>query len=112
MAIEAGLYPRPPAPRPALALFAADGDATLGAIAAALRAPAAPLGPLPDLRADQRALLAAAHAEGAAPDQGLAALTVETERMTNSLNTLTYLLRAARGEPLGQSEPEALPAAR
>ena len=31
--------------------------------------------------------------------------------MTNSLNTLTYLLRAARGEPGEANAPEAIPTA-
>jgi uncharacterized membrane protein YccC len=104
MTLEARLYqPPPPTPPPVLRTFAADVDVTLDALAQALRDPTCSLHDLPDLRADQQALVAAppsgVSTDGAAPTSGFrrAALTTETERITNSLNTLVYLLGEARG---------------
>jgi hypothetical protein len=92
MAIEAELdHKREPPHSAALQTFVADVDTTLAAIALALRDPDQPPAAVPDLRAGQRALGAAAKA--AELSYQAAALTAETERITNSLNTILHLLR-------------------
>jgi len=101
MTLEAGLYedPRPAAPAPLLD-FANNVETTLWALGQALRDPAYALDHLPDLRADQRALAdlqtSSRPGRDAAPDLAgfrHAILVSETDRMTNSLTTMTRVLR-------------------
>ncbi len=79
MAIEAGLLaPQPPAPK-AFKIFSHDLEKILEVLAARLRGSLGPSEPLPDLRADHNRLIA----DGANPW-----IVIETDRMTNALNTL------------------------
>jgi hypothetical protein len=86
MALEAGLFLSHPAPaRQAFQTLANHIEITLYSLAAALRG--SPLRPeeLPDLREDHHAL-----AESGDPlTERYALVNVETDRITNSLNTLT-----------------------
>jgi uncharacterized membrane protein YccC len=85
MSLEADLFRSQPVPaRPAFRTFANDVDATLYFLAAYLRG--IPVHPtdLPDLREDHRALL---HS-GDPRIQRYDLVNVETDRVTNSLNTL------------------------
>jgi uncharacterized membrane protein YccC len=86
MALEAGLSTsRSAPPREAFRKFANDVELTLYYLAAALRG--SPLAPdaLPDLREDHRALVQT----GDSHSQPYALMNVETDRITNSLNTLS-----------------------
>lgn len=86
MALEAGLYSSQPiAARDAFRSFANNVEFTLYYLAAALRG--SPLTPdaLPDLREDHRALV---HS-GDSLTERYALVNVETDRITNSLNTLS-----------------------
>ena len=85
LALEAGLpTARSAPPSDAFRKFAHDVELTLYYLASALRG--SPIGPdaLPDLREDQRALVHSSDAQ----DQPYAFMNVETDRITNSLNTL------------------------
>ena len=105
MAIEAELNHRPEAPRPtALQTFVADVDTTLAAIAAALRDSGELPAGLPDLRSDQSALGAAAGTQAESSYQ-IAVLTAQTERITNSLNTILHLLRYPATEAASKEAP-------
>jgi uncharacterized membrane protein YccC len=86
MALEAGLYTSQPVPvREEFRTFANGVELTLYFLAAALRG--SPLSPesLPDLREDHHALLGS----GDARVERYALVNVETDRIANSLNTLT-----------------------
>lgn len=86
MALEAGLASsRPALVRPAIRKFADDVELTLYYLSAALRG--SPLVPadLPNLREDHHALV---HS-GGSPSERHALVNVETDRITNSLNTLS-----------------------
>jgi hypothetical protein len=85
MALEAGLFRSRSVPaRPQFATFANDVDSTLYFLAAYLRGVPLRPGDLPDLREDHRALL-----RSGAPDvERYELVNVETDRVTNSLNTL------------------------
>jgi uncharacterized membrane protein YccC len=86
MALEAGLLQSQAAPaRPAFRTFANDVDATLYFLAAYLRGVPVHTGDLPDLREDHRALIQADAPHGARYEL----VNVETDRVTNSINTLT-----------------------
>ncbi len=89
MALEAGLLRSQAVPaRPAFRTFSNDVDATLYFLAAYLRGVPVQAGDLPDLREDHRALI---HSE--APHTARYELVnVETDRVTNSINTLTVEL--------------------
>jgi uncharacterized membrane protein YccC len=84
MALEAGLSSRPALPREEFRKFAHDVELTLYYLAARLRG--SPLAPesLPDLAEDHRAL---AHC-----GESCALINVETDRVANSLNTLSEKL--------------------
>jgi uncharacterized membrane protein YccC len=86
MSLEAGLATSAPVPpRDAFRKLANDADATLYYLAPALRGSAIERGHLPDLREDHHALL-----QSGDPHVGRYALVnVETDRMVNSLNTLS-----------------------
>ena len=86
MSLEAGLLSSAPAPpRDAFRKLASDTDATLYYLAAALHGSSLDRSHLPDLREDHHALL-----QSGDPHVGRYALVnVETDRMVNSLNTLT-----------------------
>jgi uncharacterized membrane protein YccC len=86
MSLEAGLAASAPAPpREAFRKLSNDADATLYYLAAALRGSSIERGHLPDLRDDHHALL-----QSGDPLVGRYALVnVETDRMVNSLNTLS-----------------------
>jgi uncharacterized membrane protein YccC len=85
MALEAGLFRSRPAPaRAEFATFTNDVDSTLYFLAAYLRGVLVRHGDLPDLREDHRALL---HA-GVPDVERYELVNVETDRVTNSLNTL------------------------
>ncbi len=85
MSMEAGLFRSQPVPaRPAFRTFANDADATLYFLAAYLRSTPVHPGDLPDLREDHRALL---HS-GDHRTERYELVNVETDRVTNSLNTL------------------------
>ena len=89
MALEAGLFRSRPVPaRPAFATFANNVDSTLYFLAAYLRGVAVHPGDLPDLREDHRALLQT----GASNVERYQLVNVETDRVTNSLNTLSLEL--------------------
>ena len=86
MALEAGLHGSRPAPaRDAFRRFANHAELTLHSLSGALRG--SPLTPadLPDLREDHHAL---AHSGDPATER-YALVNVETDRVTNSLNTLS-----------------------
>ena len=85
MSLEAGLIRSRPVPaRVAFRPFAADVDLTLDRLAAALRGAAVRPEELPDLREDHHALVAS----GDPNVERYALVNVETDRVTNSLNTL------------------------
>jgi uncharacterized membrane protein YccC len=86
MALEAGLYggEAPAAARPPFRPYTEHVDVTLYYLAAALRGSPVQPEQLPDVRADHRALVEA----GEAGNQRHALVDVETDRITNSLNTL------------------------
>jgi len=86
MSLEAGLATSAPVPpRDAFRKLANDADATLYYLGAALRGSAIARGHLPDLREDHHVLL-----QSGDPHVGRYALVnVETDRMVNSLNTLS-----------------------
>jgi len=86
LALEAGLGGSRPAPaRDAFRPFANDVELTLYYVAAALRGSPVDRAQLPDLREDHHALVHSGDAEG----ERYALVSVETDRVTNSLNTLT-----------------------
>jgi uncharacterized membrane protein YccC len=98
MAIETGLtHGSPVAASPEFRRFANHVELTLHSLAAALRGSRLRLSDLPDLREDHRAL---AHSEN--PGVRYDLVNIESDRVTNSLNTLTEQLldwmakRAAR----------------
>ncbi|MCU1237550.1 MAG: protein of unknown function YccS/YhfK [Candidatus Solibacter sp.] len=85
MSLEADLFRSDPVPaRPAFRTFANDVDATLYFLAAYLRGTGVHPGDLPDLREDHRALV---HS-GDPHVERYQLVNVETDRVTNSLNTL------------------------
>ena len=89
MSLEAGLFRSEPVPpRPAFATFSNSVDATLYFLAAYLRGVPVQAGDLPDLRDAHRALLQSnvSHAER------YDLVNVESDRITNSLNTLSVEL--------------------
>jgi uncharacterized membrane protein YccC len=85
MALEAGLArSRPAPPRPEFISFADSVERTMHSLAGALRGSPLRIGELPDLRERHSALLAA----GDPLVERYALVNVETDRITNSLNTL------------------------
>ena len=89
MALEAGLFRSRPVPaRPAFAMFANSVDYTLYFLAAYLRGVPVQPGDLPDLREDHRALLQS----GATHAERYELVKVQSDRVTNSLNTLSLEL--------------------
>jgi hypothetical protein len=86
IALEAGLASSRPVPtRDAFRPFANDVELTLYYLAAALRGSPLDREHLPDLREDHHALV---HSDYSA-DERYALVNVETDRITNSLNTLS-----------------------
>lgn len=86
LALEAGLSSSRPVPaREAFRTFANDVEVTLHTLAAVLRGSTLAPNSLPDLREDHHALI---HSSDAAIDR-YALVNVETDRITNSLNTLS-----------------------
>jgi uncharacterized membrane protein YccC len=86
MALEAGLANSHPAPaRPAFRPLADHIELTLYYLAAALRGSPLTRGELPDLREDHHALVAS----GDSLSERYALVNMETDRITNSLNTLS-----------------------
>jgi uncharacterized membrane protein YccC len=80
MALEAGLTSAPAAPAgEAFQVFSQDLEKTLYFLAARLRGSPVQPGSLPDLREDHNRLIRS---------EGLGSILIETDRMTNSLNTL------------------------
>ncbi len=89
MSLEAGLSHSHPVPaRAAFRTFANDVELTLYYLAAALRGSPLEPGELPDLREDHHALV---HS-GDPLTERYALVNVETDRITNSLNTLSQTL--------------------
>ncbi|HVO99696.1 MAG TPA: FUSC family protein [Bryobacteraceae bacterium] len=85
MALEAGLYSSKfAAPRAAFRTFSNDVEKTLYFLAASLRGTEIHPGDLADLREDHHALLR----EGDGREGRYALVNIETDRITNSLNTL------------------------
>ena len=86
MALEAGLSSRRPAPaRDRLRPWAHAVELTLHSVAAALRSSPLTIDDLPDLRQHHNALI---RPDNASPES-YAVVNVETDRITNALNTLT-----------------------
>jgi len=83
MALEAAISASHVSPRETFHKFAADVDVTLALLAAALRGSMVVPEKLPDLREDHHALIHSSDSEGT-----YALVNVETDRITNSLNTL------------------------
>lgn len=89
MALEAGLFRSQPVPaRPQFATFANNVDSTLYFLAAYLRGAGVQAGDLPDLRENHRALVQS----GVSTVERYELVNVETDRVTNSLNTLSVEL--------------------
>ena len=89
MALEAGLLTSHPVPaREPFRRFADDVELTLYYLAAALRGSPIHAAALPNLREDHNALV---HSDEALNDR-YALVNVETDRITNSLNTLSEQL--------------------
>jgi len=79
----------PVPPRKAFLQFANDVELTLYFLGATLRGSPAPADSFPDLREAHHALIHAAAPTGEALAERYALVNVETDRITNSLNTLT-----------------------
>jgi uncharacterized membrane protein YccC len=93
MALEAGLYQSLyVAPRDEFRKFSHDVERTLYFLAASLRGSAIHPGDLPDLREDHHALLRS----GDSHVERFALVNIETDRVTNSLNTLREQIVAWR----------------
>jgi uncharacterized membrane protein YccC len=93
MALEAGLYQSKfVPPRDAFRTFSHDVERTLYFLAASLRGSVLHPGDLPDLREDHHALLRS----GDSQVERYALVNVETDRVTNSLNTLREQIVAWR----------------
>ena len=91
MALEAGLYQSKfVPPRDAFRTFSHDVEKTLYFLAASLRGTALHPGDLPDLRQDHHALLRS----GDSHVERYALVNIETDRVTNSLNTLREQITA------------------
>jgi uncharacterized membrane protein YccC len=89
MALEAGLTRSKPVPaRPAFRLFSHDVEITLHSLASALRGAGLDVSELPDLREDHHMLIES----GDAATERYALVNIESDRITNSLNTLTLQL--------------------
>jgi uncharacterized membrane protein YccC len=89
MSLEAGLFRSQPVPaRPQFATFANNVDSTLYFLASYLRGVPVKPGDLPDLREDHRALLQS----GNSRTERSELVNVESDRVTNSLNTLSVEL--------------------
>ncbi|MCX6622951.1 MAG: FUSC family protein, partial [Acidobacteria bacterium] len=105
MALEAGLARSRPAPaRLPFGRFADDAELTLYYLAAILRGSALGAADLPELRAAHRQLLQS----GDSHIERYALVNTETDRITNSLNTLSAKLfewLAVQGEPAGDPPP-------
>jgi hypothetical protein len=85
MALEAGLYQSQfVTPRDAFRTFSHDVERTLYFLSASLRGSPIHPGDLPDLREDHHALLRS----GDSRVERYALVNIETDRVTNSLNTL------------------------
>jgi uncharacterized membrane protein YccC len=100
MALEAGISRSNPAPpRPAFHPFAKDVDLTFYFLSAGLRGSPYVRRQLPDLREDHRRLIAS----GDPRTERYALVNVETDRITNSVNTLeeqiSHLLAESPWEP-------------
>jgi uncharacterized membrane protein YccC len=93
MALEAGLASRTAPPRPAFLPFSNDVELTLYYLSSALRGSDVHRESLPDLREDHNALIRTAVTE---PER-YALVNTETDRVTNSLNTLSEQVLAAVG---------------
>jgi uncharacterized membrane protein YccC len=108
MALEAGIHGSHPAPaREAFQRFANDVELTLHSLAGALRGSPLERGHLPDLREDHHAL---AHSGDPAMER-YALVNAETDRMTNSLNTLRdELLKWLEGAGVEASRRTGVPA--
>lgn len=98
LALEAGMHHGRPSPAAAvLRPFATHVDTALQQLARRLRARSASTGTLPDLRADQRALVEWSRGETAramAPEERirLAIVVAEADRITSSVNTMATVL--------------------
>ncbi|MDQ2947819.1 MAG: FUSC family protein [Acidobacteriota bacterium] len=89
MALEAGLSSRRPVPaRGQLRPFVHTVELTLHSVAAALRGSPLSIGDLPDLRQHHNTLIRF----GTESPESYAVVNVETDRITNSLNTLAELV--------------------
>ncbi len=89
MAFEAGLLKTQPIPpRAKFRPFSHEAELTLHSLAAALRGSPLTASELPDLREGHHALVHTAHSPGAR----YTLVNIETDRLTNSLNTLTGLI--------------------
>jgi hypothetical protein len=96
MALEAGLSSSRPAPaREAFRHFANDVELTLYYLAQALRGSPLTRAALPDLREDHRQL----EQSGDSLAERYALVNVETDRITNSLNTLSEEILRWLGDP-------------
>ena len=84
--------------RPAFKVFANNVDSTLYFLAAYLRGVAVQPGDLPDLREDHRALLQS----GLSNVERYELVNVESDRVTNSLNTLSL-----EAHPMGRRQHSA-----
>jgi uncharacterized membrane protein YccC len=99
MALEAGLTSRSAPPRPAFRPFANDVELTLYYLASALRGSKLERTSAPDLREDHHALI---HSAVPGPER-YALVNTETDRITNSLNTLREQVLAWLDAPWSRS---------
>jgi len=96
MAMEAGLMRSEPVPaRPAFRPFAHDVEVTLHSLASALRGTRLDAAELPDLREDHHTLVESGDPE----TERYALVNIESDRITNSLNTLSMQLMALVTQP-------------
>ncbi len=93
MALETGLYRDVPPTTPDTDRFRKDVDQTVEAIEESVRRPSQPLSDIPDLRSDHNALVGGGMSKLADDDRyRVGTLIAETERITNSLNTMVHLV--------------------